>query len=393
MSTLQIETLVQKLKDFYPKKDFIPLHEPIFNGNEVNYVTDCIETGWVSSVGSYVDAFEKNLAEFTGVKRAVAVVNGTAALHVCLKLVDVMPGDEVLIPALTFVATANAVTYTGAIPHFVDVDTKTLGVDPYRLEQYLAQNTFQKNGKTFNKHTHRRISALVPMHTFGHPVEIDKLLDVANDYHIEVVEDAAESLGSFYKGKHTGNFGKISAVSFNGNKVITTGGGGAILTNDEELGKHAKHITTTAKIPHPYEYMHDEIGFNYRMPNLNAALGCSQLEALPQFLCAKRTLAHAYSELFQSIEGCTFFEEPKHCQSNYWLNVLMLDEANIHLRNEVIEALNKNGIMSRPIWKPLNELTMYQHCPSMDLITTQELAGRVINIPSSANLLPATKEK
>lgn len=387
MSTLQTEKLIQKLKDFYPKKDFIPLHEPIFQGNEIKYVTNCIETGWVSSVGSYVDAFEKNLAEFTGVKRAVAVVNGTAALHVCLKLVGVAPGDEVLIPALTFVATANAITYAGAVPHFVDVSHATLGVDPIKLEDYLAENTIQKDGQTFNKHTQRRISAIVPMHTFGHPVEMDKLVKVANTYHIELIEDAAESLGSFYKGKHTGNFGKISAVSFNGNKVITTGGGGAILTNDEKLGKHAKHITTTAKIPHPYEYMHDEIAFNYRMPNLNAALGCSQLELLPEFLSSKRKLATAYKELFNDIEGCTFFEEPADCQSNYWLHAILLDESNRHLRNAVIEKLNTNGIMTRPIWRPLNELNMYATCPSMDLVVTRELAGRVINIPSSANLI------
>lgn len=387
MSTLQIEELVQKLKNFYPEQAFVPLHEPIFKGNELQYVTDCIETGWVSSVGSYVDSFEKNLAEFTGVKRAIAVVNGTAALHICLKLVGVMANDEVLIPALTFVATANAISYAGAIPHFVDVSRSTLGVDPIQLEKYLAQHTFQKDGKTFNKHTNRRISAIVPMHTFGHPVDMDKLVEVANFYHLKVVEDAAESLGSYYKDVHTGNFGNISTVSFNGNKIITTGGGGAILTNDEELGKRAKHITTTAKIPHPYEYIHDEIGFNYRMPNLNAALGCSQLEALPDFLNKKRKLASAYKELFQTIEGFTFFEEPTHCQSNYWLNVLLLDAPNVHLRNEVIETLNKNGMMSRPIWKPLNELTMYQSCPSMDLTITRELAGRIINIPSSANLL------
>lgn len=386
MNRLSPQEVIQSLQSVLPQKDFIALHEPIFQGKETMYVTDCIHTGWVSSVGAYVDQFEQNLAEFTGVKKAVAVVNGTAALHICLKLIGVKTNDEVLIPSLTFVATANAVTYTSAIPHFVDVSEKTLGMDPYKLEAYLAKHTFFKNNEIFSKKSGRRISAMVPMHTFGHPVEMDKLLDVAQTFHLKVVEDAAESLGSYYQGKHTGNFGHIAALSFNGNKIITTGGGGAILTNDEELAQRAKHITTTAKVSHPYEFVHDEIGYNYRMPNLNAALGCAQLEQLPVFLKEKRKLANRYERLFSSVSNIRFFKEPENSCSNYWLNVLLLEQSDIIMRDQWLDALNQNGIMSRPIWKPIHQLEMYRDCPAMPLDTTMKLAGQVINIPSSANL-------
>lgn len=276
-------TFANEIKQLY-KKDIVPLHEPTFDETEIEYVTDCVKSGWVSSVGKYVDRFEQELAEFTGVKRAVAVVNGTAALHIALKIVGVQPGDEVFMPSLTFVATANAATYLQAIPHFVDVSEKTLGLDPVKLEEHIKDIGEMKNGQLMNKQTGRVIRGVVPMHTFGHPVELDLLIEVCGRYNLALVEDAAESLGSYYKGKHTGGFGLVGALSFNGNKIMTTGGGGAILTNDDKLADYAKHITTTAKVPHNWAYEHDEIGYNYRMPNINAALGCAQLLKIPEFI-------------------------------------------------------------------------------------------------------------
>ncbi|PAQ13676.1 aminotransferase DegT [Bacillaceae bacterium SAOS 7] len=381
----QWQDIVATIKSWAPEKDFLPLHEPAFIGNEKKYVLDCIESGWVSSVGKYVDEFEQKLAEFTGVKRAVAVVNGTAALHIALKLVGVQADDEVIIPSLTFVATANAVTYANAIPHFVDVEHHTLGMDPKKLRNYLTNMTVIENGVCVNKETKRVIRAIVPMHTFGHPVAIEELKKVANEFHLALVEDAAESLGSYYKGIHTGSFGQVAAVSFNGNKTITTGGGGAILTNDEKLADRAKHLTTTAKVPHRWEYTHDEIGYNYRMPNLNAALGVAQLEQLPSYIEQKRQLAQKYKALFSSMKGITFFEEPNQAKSNYWLQTIMLD-ASIHDRDQVLELLNEQGIMSRPIWTPLHELPPFQSCPKGDLTVTEQLKKFVINIPSSPYL-------
>lgn len=386
MSNLDTQLIVSRIKEMIKGDGFVPLHQPTFKGNEKTYVNECIDTGWVSSVGSYVDKFEHDLAAYIGVKRAVAVVNGTAALHVALNLVGVKENDEVLIPALTFIATANAVTYCNAIPHFVDISNETLGIDSEKLDNYLRNNTISKQGHIYNEKTGRRVKAIIPMHTFGHPVDMDSLLQVAEKYHLEIVEDAAESLGSYYKGVHTGNFGKVAAMSFNGNKIITTGGGGAILTNDELLANHAKHITTTAKIPHPYNYVHDEIGFNYRMPNINAALGCAQLELLPEFLENKRELTNKYKSLFEEFEGISLFQEPSNSKSNYWLQVVLLDEENIHLRNGLLEQLNENGIMSRPVWHPLNTLSMFSKCPSMNLEVTNSVVNRIINIPSSPDL-------
>jgi perosamine synthetase len=364
------------------KKEFVPLHEPTFNEKEVDYVTDCIRTGWVSSVGKYVDRFEAELATYTGVKRAVAVVNGTAALHIALKIAGVKAGDEVLIPSLSFVATANAVTYLQAIPHFIDVSEKTLGVDPWKLEVYLDEVGEVHGNKFINKKTGKIIKAVVPMHTFGHPVELDKLIDVCEHYHLVLVEDAAESLGSTYKGKHTGSFGLVNAVSFNGNKIITTGGGGAILTNDDKLADYAKHITTVAKIPHAYEYMHDEIGYNYRMPNINAALGCAQLEKMNTFFASKRELTNKYINLFKHVDGIDLFTENDNTISNYWLQTLIIDPV-LHNRDEILNNLNSVGVMSRPIWTPLHELAPYKNCPKSDLSITVELKGRIINIPST----------
>jgi perosamine synthetase len=384
---LDLNQIIEILKDILPsEKDFIGLHEPVFEGNEWAYLKDCLDTGWVSSVGKYVDLFEEKLAEYTGVKRAVAVVNGTAALHVCLKLVGVLPGDEVLTPALTFIATANAVTYCGAIPHFVDSVEESLGLDPYKLRHYLREIAEVKEEGCFNKKSGRRIKAVLPMHTFGHPVDLDLLVELCQEYKLELIEDAAESLGSYYKGRHTGNWGKVSALSFNGNKIITTGGGGAILTNDEELGKLAKHITTTAKAPHKWVFYHDMIGYNYRLPNINAALGCAQIEKLPSFIEKKRALAERYRHLFADLKGVRFFVEPDYARSNYWLNALLLDEKYAHKRDDLLELTNSQGIMTRPVWVLMNKLPMYRTCPKMNLDVAENIEKRLINIPSSASL-------
>lgn len=368
-------------------KGFVPLHEPTFAGNEKEYLVDCIDTGWVSSVGKYVDRFEDQLAAFTGSKRAVAVANGTAALHICLLLAGVQPNDEVICPTLTFIATANAISYCHAIPHFVDSDHKTLGIDPRKLEDYLKSIVEIKGNEACNKNTGRKIKALVVMHAFGHSADNDALLEICNRYKIAFVEDAAESLGSYYKGVHTGNQGIIASLSFNGNKTITTGGGGAILTNDEALGKLAKHITTTAKVPHRWAFNHDMVGYNYRMPNLNAALGCAQLEQLPGLLENKRELALKYKEAFRGTEGVSWFEEPVFSRSNYWLNVLMLDKEYAFLRNELLDELNDSGMMCRPTWTLMHKLPMYTACPRMDVSQALDIEARLINVPSSPNLV------
>jgi len=383
-----IERVIAALKSVIPADKMpVALHEPWLCGNERVYLNDCLDSTYVSYVGQYVDRFEAMLVEFTGVKKAVAVVNGTAALHVALKLAGVEPGDEVLTPALTFIATANAVTYCGAIPHFVDSEERTLGLDPFKLRDYLKDITTANTSNCINKYTGRRIKAVIPTHTFGHPVDLDPLEDICDKYNITMVEDAAEALGSYYKGKHTGNCGKLSILSFNGNKTITTGGGGAIITNDENLGKLAKHLTSTAKIPHRWEYRHDAIGYNYRLPSINAALGCAQMEQLPGFLEKKRDLAARYNSAFQNIAGIQFFTEPLHSTSNYWLNVLLLDEANPEQRDKLLEKTNDEGIMTRPAWTLLHKLAMFQNCPCMDLSCAANLEARLINIPSSPNLI------
>lgn len=379
--------IVNIIKDCLPKDyDFIGLHEPYFIGNEWNYVKECIDTGWVSSVGKFVDKFEEKLVEYTGVKRAIAVVNGTAALHICLKLVGVEQGHEVLIPTLTFVATANAVSHCGAIPHFVDSEERTLGLDPYKLGEYLNEIVEIRSEGCFNKQSGRYIKAVVPMHTFGHPVDLDPLIEICQRFKLELVEDAAESLGSYYKGRHTGNWGRVSALSFNGNKIVTTGGGGAILTNDEKIGKLAKHITTTAKAPHKWAFYHDMVGYNYRLPNINAALGCAQLEQLPLFLEKKRALANLYRQRFSTVQGVKFFTEFEFARSNYWLNVLLLENGNLAVRDSILEISNANGIMTRPVWTLMHKLPMYKSCPRMDLKVAENLEDKIINIPSSVFL-------
>jgi perosamine synthetase len=364
----------------------VALHEPSFTGNEWEYLKDCLDSTFVSSVGKFVDRFEVDLAAFTGAKHAVAVVNGTAALHIALKLAGVKVNDEVLIPALTFVATANAVAYCGATPHFVDSEERTLGVDATKLRDYLASQTEQRAGQCINRGTGQVIRAMVPMHAFGHPVDLDGLLAIAYDFNIALVEDAAESLGSYYHGKHTGTFGLMGTLSFNGNKTITTGGGGAILTDNSELARHARHLTTTAKLPHAWEYNHDEIGYNYRMPNLNAALGCAQLEQLPTMLAAKRALFQRYQAVFASVAGLKLVVEPEQCQSNYWLQTLLLEIKNKNQRDAILKATNNAGLMTRPAWRLMHELNFFSSCPRMNLSAVESLVQRLINIPSSSSL-------
>ena len=347
---------------------------------------ECIDTAWVSSAGAYVDRFERELAATTGARRAVAVVNGTAALHIALKLVGVEAGDEVLIPSLTFVATANAVSYCGAIPHFVDVEPGTLGLDPISLEQRLAMIGEKVNGLVVSRESGRRLAAVVPMHTFGHPVDLAGLMEVCERWGLPVVEDAAESLGSYYRDRHTGTFGRLGILSFNGNKIVTTGGGGAILADDEELADRAKHLTTTAKVPHRWEFIHDETGYNYRMPNINAALGCGQLERLEEMVALKRRLADTYRDALADVRGVRFIQEPPGCRSNYWLNAIELDEGLAGDRDAILAALDDEGIQARPIWRPMHQLSMYQSCPRADLPVTERLARRIINLPSSASL-------
>ena len=362
----------------------VALHEPSFNGNEIAYLTECINSTYVSSVGKFVDRFEKELAEYTGAKYVVAVVNGTAALHIALKLAGVLPGDEVLIPALTFVATANSVIYCNATPHFVDSEELTLGIDSNKLREYLKANTEQVSNECININTGKIIRAIVPMHTFGHPINISALVDVAKEFNLEIVEDAAESIGSYVGNTHTGTFGKCGTLSFNGNKTITTGGGGAILTNDDDLAQRIRHLATTAKMPHDYEYIHDAVAFNYRMPNINAALGCAQLSRLDDFLSAKRILAKKYAEGFTSAGSMQFVTEPHGTTSNYWLNTIRLNKPDLGLRDELLVAARANGYMCRPAWNLLHTLPMYESSPRAKLPVAQNLWQSLINIPSSA---------
>lgn len=364
----------------------VALHEPRFAGNEWEYLKTCLDSSYVSSVGAFVDRFESDLALYTGAKYAVAVVNGTAALHVALRLAGVLPGDEVLVPTLSFVATANAVVYCGATPHFVDCEERTLGLAPQALREYLQRVTDIRNGQCVSRATDRVIRALVPMHTFGHPVDIEGLSAIAHDFHLTLVEDAAEALGSTFHDRHTGTFGLMGVLSFNGNKIITTGGGGAILTNDQELARRAKHITTTAKVPHPWTYQHDEIGYNYRLPNLNAALGCAQLEQVSELLASKRRIFDRYQTAFRHLPSMRLVSEPDGCRSNYWLQTLLLDESVASQRDVILAATNDSELMTRPLWTLMHRLPHYRNCPKMDVPVAESLERRLINLPSSAQL-------
>lgn len=373
--------ITEFIHKLYATEGFVPLSVPVFSGNEKKYMEECIDTTFVSSVGKFVDRFEEMVAEYTGAKKAVVCVSGTNALHMAMMLVGVERDDEVLTQALTFIATCNAISYIGAHPVFIDVDKDTMGLSPAAVQNWLEANAELREGVCYNKTTGRRIKCCVPMHTFGHPVHIDQLVEVCNNWNIELVEDAAESIGSFYKGKHTGTFGKVGAISFNGNKTITTGGGGMLLFNDEELAKHAKHLTTQAKVPHRWEFRHDHIGYNYRMPNINAALGCAQMENLEKFVLNKRETAAQYAEFFKGMEGVTFFAEPENCRANYWLNAVILENKEAQLK--FLEYTNDNGVMTRPIWELMNRLPMFENCQNDGLENTIWFADRVVNIPSS----------
>jgi len=428
---MNYQHIIDFIRSLYPNRDFIPLHEPYFGGNEKKYLADCVDSTFVSSVGKYVDRFEEMIRDFTGAKYAIATVNGTAALHVALKLAGVEQGDLVITQPLTFIATCNAISYCGAEPVFVDIDRDTLGMSPESLEAWLAANTVIEDGVCFHKGVHelhelheleeqkgstqsdsliqqrsttasvqsrvpssdrqfleiseisgsKRISACVPMHTFGHPCRIDRIIEICNRYHIPVVEDSAESIGSYFKGQHTGTFGKLGILSFNGNKTITTGGGGMIITNDDELGPLAKYITTTAKKPHPWRFEHDMVGFNYRMPNVNAALGCAQMEGLKDILENKRNTAHAYRDFFSQVAEIEYIPEPSDTISNYWLNVILLKD--LEEREAFLKQSNECKVMTRPAWILMNELKMFKGSLSSDISISREIADRLVNIPSS----------
>lgn len=377
------EKTVVFIQEAYNTKEFLPLHEPVFFGNEKKYLSECIDSTFVSSVGKFVDQFEQMVAEYTGAKYAIATVNGTAALHIALKLVGTDEDCEVITQPLTFIATCNAISYCNAKSVFVDVDRDTMGLSPASLKTFLAAETIQKGSVCYNKTTGKKISAVVPMHTFGHPCKIDEIASICSEYNIALIEDAAESLGSYYKGQHTGTFGKLATFSFNGNKTITTGGGGMIITDDEALAKHAKHLTTTAKVPHSYEYIHDEIGYNYRLPNLNAALGCAQMETLDAILKSKRALAEQYIDFF-STQDIAFAAELQDTQVNYWLNAVVLKDK--EQREIFLRETNDNGVMTRPIWALMNKLEMFKESQHTDLSNSLWLEERVVNIPSGVRL-------
>ncbi len=376
-----MEKLVNFIQNIYNTKEFIPLHEPRFIGNEKKYLNDCIDSTFVSSVGKYVDMFEEQFAKRVGSKYAIATVNGTSALHISLILSNVTKDDEVITQPLTFIATCNAISYIGAKSVFVDVDLDTMGLSPKALKIFLESNCEVKNNQCINKTTSKIIKACVPMHTFGHSCKIQEIKDICDTWCIALVEDSAESLGSYYNDKHTGTFGKLGAFSFNGNKIITSGGGGVIVTDDENLAKRAKYLTTTAKIPHPFEYVHDEIGYNYRMPNLNASLLVAQLEQLDKFVENKRDLALKYEEFFIDNDEIDFIQEPKNSKSNYWLQAVIVKD--VKNRDEFLKYTNKNGVMTRPIWKLMNELDMFKDCQCGSLVNSKYLEQRVINISSS----------
>ena len=389
MSFGAYDELIEAVRDVAGGAARLSLHEPELKGNETAYLSRCIEDGWVSYLGEYVTRFEEGLAAATGTAHAIAVVNGTVALHAALLVAGVKAGDEVLVPSLTFVATANAVSHAGALPHFVDSEMATLGIDPDRLERHLERVAVVDDGCCRNRETGRTIRAVVPVHIFGHPVRMRRLLQVAQRFSLLVIEDAAESLGSQQDNRSVGGDGLMAVLSFNGNKIVTTGGGGAIVTNDAATAHRVRHLTTTAKKPHAYAFDHDEIAYNYRMPNLNAAVGCAQLEKLDSFVERKRRLAEAYAERLSAVPFVASFREPSGARSNYWLNASLLDADMADERDAVLEAFIARGIHCRPVWTPMHRLSMYEACPRADLSTCEEIARRLINLPSSAALMPA----
>jgi len=373
--------LIEFIKSLYPNQESVPLHAPVFLGNEKKYLMDCIDSTFVSYVGKYVTQFENMITQYTGAKYAIAMVNGTAALQVALEIGGVKPGDEVITQALTFVATANAITHAGAKPVFIDVEMSTLGMSPERLNDWLLKNTVYDEIKktTKNRMSGRKISAIVPMHTFGHPCRIAEIKEIADNFNINIIEDAAESLGSFYQGRHTGTFGTAGIISFNGNKIITCGGGGIIITDDEVFARKAKHISTTAKAKHAWEYVHDEIGYNYRLTNVSAAIGVAQMENLEKHLAVKRKIAKKYLDFCEGSEF-QFIREPDNARSNYWLNAILLDDRTE--RDRFLEYSNKMGVMTRPVWRLMNKLSMFKDCSADSLGDSIWLEDRVVNIPS-----------
>lgn len=392
---MDYQPVIDQIKKIYPAYaagGFVPLHAATFSGNEKKYLDECIDTTFVSSVGEFVNRFEREIAAYTGAAKAVVCVSGTNGLHMALMLVGVERGDEVITQPLTFIATANAISYCGAHPVFVDVDRDTMGLSPSKMAAWLSDHAVVRDGQCYNKGTGRRIKACVPMHTFGHPVHLDELVALCREWHIELVEDAAESLGSFYKGRHTGTFGRVGVLSFNGNKTITTGGGGMLLFNQDnlDLAERAKHLTTQAKVPHRWEFVHDAVGYNYRMPNINAALGCAQLECLPRYVESKRGVAEEYRTYFSQPEiraqfgGIEFFGEPANTRSNYWLNAVILPDHAAQI--DFLTQTNDGGVMTRPIWELMNRLPMFAGAQCGDLSTAEWLAERVVNIPSSVRL-------
>ena len=375
------EKIVHFIKSLYSNEDPVPLHAPRFQGNEKRYLMDCIDTTYVSYVGQYVTRFEEQVCQFTGAKYAIAVCSGTAALHMALLLTGVRPGDEVITQPLTFVATVNAIAHCGAQPVFVDVEYATLGLDPEKLADFLEKETVDHpDGHRYNRASGKPIAGCVPMHTFGHPVRIDDIMDICTRYRIPVVEDSAEALGSLYKGRHLGTFGLLGILSFNGNKPVTTGGGGMIITNDEALAARARHLTTTAKQAHPWEFVHDEVGYNYRMPNINAAVGCAQMEGFPGILANKRNTASLYGEFFETV-GLPFVQEPPNSQSNYWLNCVLFEDG--EQREAFLKYAGRNGVQARPVWRLMNKLPMYCHCQGTALDAALWLEERLVNLPSS----------
>ncbi len=382
------QDIIEYIRNYYDAKDeeTVMLHAPTFVGNEKKYLNECIDSTFVSSVGQFVDRFERDMERYTGAKKAVVCVNGTNALHIAMMLAGVEHEDEVLTQSLSFIATCNAISYIGAHPVFLDVDIDTMGLSPDAVEKWLKGNgEIRKDGQCYNKKTGRRIKACIPMHTFGHPVRIERLIEICKEWHMELVEDAAESIGSLYKGQHTGTFGKVGAISFNGNKTITTGGGGMLLFMDEELGRYAKHITTQAKVPHRWAFVHDHIGYNYRMPNINAALGCAQLECIDRFIESKRKTAQAYRDFFKDEPyGIKFMVEPEDSRSNYWLNAILLPDKEV--QQAFLEYTNDHGVMTRPVWELMNRLVMFKDAQTDGLANTQWLADRIVNIPSSVKL-------
>lgn len=384
MSPMDYSSVAQFIREQYHSSDFIPLHEPVFLGNEKRYLQECIDSTFVSSVGKFVDRFEEMVAEFTGARYAVAVVNGTAALHTALICAGVRPNDEVITQPLTFIATCNAISYCQAVPLFVDVDRRTLGMSAAALERFLLTETEKTSGGLRNRVTGNRIGAILPMHTFGNPCEIERIQELARSFEVPMIEDAAESLGSYYGEKHTGRFGLIGTFSFNGNKTITTGGGGMVITDDPGLASRAKHLTTTAKLPHEYEFLHDEIGFNYRLPNINAALGCAQMESLPLILRRKKKLASKYREFFAQ-KDVEFVEAVSPGKSNHWLNALVLQ--NPEERQAFLEFMNSSGVMVRPVWRLMSRLPMFESAPRGNLYVAESLEQRVVNIPSGPRMM------